>query len=106
MNARKPAPAPTPALEVRPFAYRRRRLHCDAVDLTPLAETHGTPLYVYSATQIIERFQLFQQAFAHGPEARPQLDDAFSYEGGRDVLSAFASTRARRRRPGRASSTR
>jgi diaminopimelate decarboxylase len=55
----------------RPFVYRNRLLHCDQADLTVLAEKYGTPLYVYSAAQIIERFQLFQQAFAHGPEARP-----------------------------------
>jgi diaminopimelate decarboxylase len=55
----------------RPFAYRNRTLHCDGVDLTTLATEHGTPLYVYSAAQITERFQLFEHAFTHGPEARP-----------------------------------
>jgi diaminopimelate decarboxylase len=29
-----------------------------------LAKLHGTPLYVYSADQILERLALFQQAFA------------------------------------------
>jgi diaminopimelate decarboxylase len=53
----------------RPFVYRNHALHCDGVDLTALAAEHGTPLYVYSAAQITERFQLFEQAFAH--EARP-----------------------------------
>jgi diaminopimelate decarboxylase len=55
----------------RPFAYRNRTLHCDGASLTTLAEKYGTPLYVYSAAQITERFQLFERAFAHGPEARP-----------------------------------
>jgi diaminopimelate decarboxylase len=55
----------------RPFHYRNRLLHCDGVDLTKLAAEYGTPLYVYSAQQIVERFQLFHQAFAHGPETRP-----------------------------------
>ncbi len=55
----------------RPFVYRNRMLHCDGADLTSLAAEYGTPLYVYSAQQIVERFQLFQQAFTHGPEARP-----------------------------------
>ncbi|MGD0445199.1 MAG: diaminopimelate decarboxylase [Edaphobacter sp.] len=55
----------------RPFVYRNRSLHCGEVGLTSLAERYGTPLYVYSAAQIIERFQLFQQAFTHGPKARP-----------------------------------
>ena len=53
----------------RPFVYRNRILHCDGADLTTLAEKYGTPLYVYSAEQITQRFQLFQQAFTH--EARP-----------------------------------
>ncbi len=43
----------------RPFVYRNRTLHCDEVSLDPLAEKYGTPLYVYSATQISQRFQLF-----------------------------------------------
>jgi diaminopimelate decarboxylase len=55
----------------RPFAYRNRILHCDGASLTTLAEKFGTPLYVYSADQITHRFQLFQQAFGHGLEARP-----------------------------------
>ena len=52
----------------RPFHYRGRGLRCDGVSLAELAETHGTPLYVYSAEQIRVRFWLFQEAFA-GREA-------------------------------------
>ena len=40
---------------------------CDGVSLTELAETHGTPLYVYSAEQIRYRFSLFETAFAARP---------------------------------------
>jgi len=58
-----------PQKNPRPFVYRNRTLHCDGADLTTLAGTYGTPLYVYSAQQIAQRFQLFEQAFAH--EARP-----------------------------------
>jgi diaminopimelate decarboxylase len=39
-------------------------LHCGRVSLESLAERHGTPLYVYSAGQILERLEIFQQAFA------------------------------------------
>ncbi len=60
---RKGAAAPSS----RPFHYSRRKLHCDATDLTALAAEHGTPLYVYSAAQIRYRFSLFQQAFADRP---------------------------------------
>jgi len=52
----------------RPFHYSGRGLRCDGVSLAELAETHGTPLYVYSAGQIRHQFGLFQEAFA-GREA-------------------------------------
>jgi diaminopimelate decarboxylase len=51
----------------RPFLYRNRKLHCDGADLTTLADEYGTPLYVYSASQITQRFQLFERAFAGRP---------------------------------------
>jgi diaminopimelate decarboxylase len=44
--------------------YRKRLLSCDGVDLTTLAMEQGTPLYVYSAEQIVHRFSLFAEAFA------------------------------------------
>ncbi len=39
-------------------------LHCGSVSMETLARRFGTPLYVYSADQIVERLGLFQQAFA------------------------------------------
>src|SRR6202022_4280088 len=59
----------TASINPRPFAYRNRTLHCDGVDLTTLVGEYGTPLYVYSAEQITQRFQLFERAFAH--QTRP-----------------------------------
>jgi diaminopimelate decarboxylase len=56
-----------PQANPRPFAYRNRTLHCDEAALTALASEYGTPLYVYSASQIVQRFQLFQQAFSNRP---------------------------------------
>jgi diaminopimelate decarboxylase len=56
-----------PETASRPFVYRNRTLHCDGVDLSALADAHGTPLYVYSAQQISHRFQLFEAAFASRP---------------------------------------
>jgi diaminopimelate decarboxylase len=38
-------------------------MHCGKVSLEALADRFGTPLYVYSADQIVERLGLFQQAF-------------------------------------------
>jgi diaminopimelate decarboxylase len=51
----------------RPFRYPRNQsaLHCERVSLLYLAEKYGTPLYVYSAGQILDRYRLFSDAFAH-----------------------------------------
>ena len=51
----------------RPFHYRSRLLQCSEVSLNDLGERFGTPLYVYSRTHILERFALFQNAFAANP---------------------------------------
>jgi diaminopimelate decarboxylase len=55
----------TSSLSPRPFVHPQQgsALHCGKVSLEALAERHGTPLYVYSADQILERLDLFQQAF-------------------------------------------
>ena len=39
-------------------------MQCDGVDVGALVEAHGTPLYVYSAEQMAQRFGLFDAAFA------------------------------------------
>jgi len=56
----------TSANSPRPFQYPQpgSALHCGKVSLEPLAKRYGTPLYVYSADQIVERLGLFQRAFA------------------------------------------
>ena len=48
----------------RPFLYADNRLTCSGADLSELAETYGTPLYVYSADAIRERVQMLQTGFA------------------------------------------
>jgi diaminopimelate decarboxylase len=50
----------------RPFHHPQSgsALHCGKVSLETLAKRHGTPLYVYSADQIVQRLQMFQQALA------------------------------------------
>jgi len=45
------------------FLYRNQELYCERVPLTALAEKFGTPLYVYSAATIRERFRAFDRAF-------------------------------------------
>ena len=50
----------------RPFEYLSPHapLSCGPHSLAALADRFGTPLYVYSADQILERLALFQQALA------------------------------------------
>ncbi len=50
----------------RPFHYPQNNsaLHCGNFSLESLARKFGTPLYVYSADQVLERLHLFQQVFA------------------------------------------
>jgi diaminopimelate decarboxylase len=50
----------------RPFEHPRpgSALHCGKVSLETLARRYGTPLYVYSAGQIAERYALFEAALA------------------------------------------
>jgi diaminopimelate decarboxylase len=54
---------------VRPFHPFKpgAPLACGAVRLDKLAREYGTPLYVYSADHIAERFGLFAEAFASVP---------------------------------------
>jgi diaminopimelate decarboxylase len=50
----------------RPFQHPQpgSALACGGVSLETLARRYGTPLYVYSADQIVERLEMFQQALA------------------------------------------
>jgi diaminopimelate decarboxylase len=45
------------------FISKNNELHCEDVPLTQLAEKFGTPLYVYSATAVRERYRLLDRAF-------------------------------------------
>lgn len=53
----------------RPFFYPDAKggMQCDGVSLQALAKKHGTPLYVYSARHILERWNMFERAFAPAP---------------------------------------
>lgn len=55
------------SVPVRPFRYggtQERELLCDRVPLTRLVREYGTPLYVYSATNLLGRVRMFSDAFA------------------------------------------
>jgi diaminopimelate decarboxylase len=43
--------------------YKENILTCEDIPLKELAEEYGTPLYVYSKKQIIEKYRLFDNAF-------------------------------------------
>jgi diaminopimelate decarboxylase len=49
------------------FTYRDGELCCEGVPLARLAETHGTPLYVYSQGAILDRYRAFDAAFRGVP---------------------------------------
>jgi diaminopimelate decarboxylase len=46
------------------FAYRDRRLYCEDVPVRVLAETYGTPLYVYSKRTLLHHLGQLRRAFA------------------------------------------
>lgn len=55
----------SPVMFMRPpgFVYKDGELHCERVSLTRLTKKYGTPLYVYSANAVRERFRVLDQAF-------------------------------------------
>jgi diaminopimelate decarboxylase len=68
----------SPAARPPGFVYRETKrgilrrdgpfvLYCEDVALSKLAEQYGTPLYVYSATMIRERYDTFDAAFRDVP---------------------------------------
>src|SRR6516225_7171730 len=63
------SPPESSAFFTRPpgFIYKDGELHCERVSLAQLADKFGTPLYVYSAAVIRERFEILNQAFAGIP---------------------------------------
>jgi len=50
-----------------PFVYRDRNLYVEDVDLEEIARSAGTPVYVYSATAIVERYRRYDDAFGEAP---------------------------------------
>ncbi len=47
------------------FTYKNGELHCDGLAINKLAKKFGTPLYLYSATAIRERYRTLEGAFHH-----------------------------------------
>ncbi len=51
------------------FSSTDGALHCDGIPLSQIAAAEGTPLYVYSAATVVERYRAIDEAFAGYPHA-------------------------------------
>lgn len=49
------------------FSYQNQTLHAESVAITDLMDAYGSPLYVYSRTDIENNWRKFDQAFGHHP---------------------------------------
>ena len=49
------------------FEYRDKRLVCEEASLKELAESAGTPCYVYSSRTILDRYRAYDRAFGDVP---------------------------------------
>lgn len=49
------------------FDYSDNELHCEDVPITAIAESQGTPFYLYSLKTLRRHYQVFDQAFAGMP---------------------------------------
>ena len=50
--------------EPAPFAYRDGQLYCEDVPASLIAESHGTPAFVYSSASLVGRYRAIREAFA------------------------------------------
>jgi diaminopimelate decarboxylase len=70
------------------FARRDGHLHCEDVPAAELAESLGTPLYVYSRAAILDRYRAFHGAFA---ALDPLIAYAVKANGNLGVLRILAA---------------
>ena len=53
-----------------PFHYQNGRLHCEAIPLNDIAEAAGTPVYIYSQSELLRRAKTYMEgATAVSPQA-------------------------------------
>lgn len=52
----------TKALLSKAFKYHKNTLHADDTSLQDIAETYGTPCYVYSASQVLTNYRAYENA--------------------------------------------
>ncbi len=46
------------------YSYRQGTLYCGQVALADIAESAGTPLYVYAASDIVDNFRAYDEVLA------------------------------------------
>lgn len=65
-----PSPSTTPLFpDNTPFAYNKGELYCEAIPLAEIAATVGTPFYIYSRAEMLERARVLTetaQRVTHG----------------------------------------
>ena len=67
LNMNAPIPTHTPAQLPAHFDYRDGRLCVEGQPLDALAQTHGTPLFVYSQAAMLDALASYQRALAGRP---------------------------------------
>lgn len=70
------------------YQYVNNVLHFDGVALPALAQTYGTPLYVYSESALSDAFKAYEQAFSAN---QPLICYAVKANGNLSVLKHFAA---------------
>jgi diaminopimelate decarboxylase len=71
------------------FRYVNGALHCEDVPVRALAETYGTPLWVYSTATLLHHLGQLQQAFA---PAQPLICYSIKTNPNLSVCRLMAST--------------
>ena len=69
------------------FDYRDGELHAEAVNLTNLARTVGTPFYCYSTATLERHYRVFEEAFA---DVNAVICYAMKANSNQSVLKTFA----------------
>jgi len=69
------------------FQYRGGELYCEGVPLREVAESVGTPTYVYSKTAILNSFRAYDRAFASVPH---MICYAMKANGNLAIVAALA----------------
>ena len=73
------------------FSFKNKALYAESVAVTDLMEQYGSPLYIYSRSQIASNWQQFNQAFGNHPHLICYAVKANSNLGVLNVLAKLGS---------------